>query len=143
MRLHPPEISCSSHSSIPEVCKARDQSVYYFGMRDLLVQRRRRCKRYVSCARLRASRLEVELSTREGSTVLAQERWKLPVARITARVGCLLSNVVAIALHVRFVTQVGGTWRNEPTAFNLATLPDSAGDLSVPHYDSIRFRSCF
>ena len=45
-------------------------------------------------------------------------------------------NVVAIALHVRFVTHVGGTWRDETNSVHLATLPSFAEIFQFLDYDS-------
>jgi hypothetical protein len=59
-------------------------------------------------------------------------RWVVQVEWI----GALLITVVAIALHVRFVTHVGGTWRDETNSVHLATLPRFAEIFQFLDYDS-------
>ncbi len=44
--------------------------------------------------------------------------------------------VVAVALHVRFVTHVGGLWRDETNSVQLATLPKFTEVLQFLDYDS-------
>ena len=44
--------------------------------------------------------------------------------------------LTAIALHLRFVTQVGGLWRDETNSVNLATLPTFADVWRFLDYDS-------
>jgi hypothetical protein len=44
--------------------------------------------------------------------------------------------LLVIALHVRFVTNVGGLWRDEVNSVNLATLPSFAEMWHVLDYDS-------
>jgi hypothetical protein len=48
----------------------------------------------------------------------------------------LLIALLAVALHVRFVTHVGGLWRDETNSVNLATLPRFADVLHFLDYDS-------
>ncbi|MDQ6764556.1 MAG: hypothetical protein M3Z22_00405 [Verrucomicrobiota bacterium] len=52
------------------------------------------------------------------------------------RVGTLLLALVAVALHVRFITSVGGLWRDETNSVNLATLPSFADTWRFLDYDS-------
>jgi len=51
-------------------------------------------------------------------------------------VAVLLVAMVAIALHVRFVTHVGGLWRDEINSVQLATLPRFAEVFQFLDYDS-------
>ncbi len=44
--------------------------------------------------------------------------------------------LVAVALHIRFVTAVGGLWRDETNSVNLATLPTLAQVWRFLDYDS-------
>ncbi|HEX7517162.1 MAG TPA: hypothetical protein VF345_07730 [Chthoniobacterales bacterium] len=48
----------------------------------------------------------------------------------------LLTALLAAALHVRFVTHVGGLWRDETNSVHLATLPSFAEVLHFLDYDS-------
>jgi hypothetical protein len=48
----------------------------------------------------------------------------------------LLTALLAAALHVRFVTHVGGLWRDEANSVHLATLPGFAEVLHFLDYDS-------
>lgn len=48
----------------------------------------------------------------------------------------LLTALVAAALHVRFVTHVGGLWRDEINSVNLANSPSFAEMLGFLDYDS-------
>ena len=48
----------------------------------------------------------------------------------------LVITVVAIALHVRFVTHVGGLWRDETNSVQLAALPKLTEVLRFLDYDS-------
>jgi hypothetical protein len=48
----------------------------------------------------------------------------------------LLTALLAAALHIRFVTHVGGLWRDEANSVNLATLPSFAEVLHLLDYDS-------
>jgi hypothetical protein len=48
----------------------------------------------------------------------------------------VLVALCAIALHVQFVTHVGGLWRDEANSVNLATLPSFAEMWRVLDYDS-------
>lgn len=48
----------------------------------------------------------------------------------------LLTALVAAALHVRFVTHVGGFWRDETNSIHLANLPSFAEVLGFLDYDS-------
>jgi len=48
----------------------------------------------------------------------------------------LLTALVATALHIRFVTHVGGLWRDETNSVNLAALPSFAEVLHLLDYDS-------
>ncbi|MEY2489506.1 MAG: mannosyltransferase [Verrucomicrobiota bacterium] len=48
----------------------------------------------------------------------------------------LLTALLAIALHVRFVTHVGGLWRDEANSVHLANLPSFADVLHFLDYDS-------
>ena len=47
-----------------------------------------------------------------------------------------LTALLAAALHVRFVTHVGGLWRDETNSIHLATLPSFAEMLHFLDYDS-------
>jgi branched-subunit amino acid transport protein AzlD len=47
-----------------------------------------------------------------------------------------LTALLAAALHVRFVTHVGGLWRDETNSVHLATLPSLADVLHFLDYDS-------
>jgi hypothetical protein len=51
-------------------------------------------------------------------------------------VAALVITLVAVALHVRFVTHVGGLWRDETNSVRLATLPRFAEVLQFLDYDS-------
>jgi hypothetical protein len=51
-------------------------------------------------------------------------------------VAALLIAVVAVALHLRFVTHVGGLWRDETNSVQLATLPTFAETWHFLDYDS-------
>jgi hypothetical protein len=48
----------------------------------------------------------------------------------------ILIGLCAIALHVRFITHVGGLWRDEANSVNLATLPSFGQIWSLLEYDS-------
>lgn len=48
----------------------------------------------------------------------------------------ILIALCAIALHVRFITNVGGLWRDETNSVNLATLPSFGQIWSLLEYDS-------
>lgn len=48
----------------------------------------------------------------------------------------LLTALLAAALHIRFVTNVGGLWRDETNSVNLAALPSFAEVLHLLDYDS-------
>jgi hypothetical protein len=48
----------------------------------------------------------------------------------------LLTALLAAALHVRFVTHVGGLWRDEANSVHLANLPSFAEVLNFLDYDS-------
>lgn len=48
----------------------------------------------------------------------------------------LLTALLAAALHVRFVTHVGGLWRDEANSVHLATLPSFVEVLHFLDYDS-------
>ena len=48
----------------------------------------------------------------------------------------LLTACLAVALHVRFITHVGGLWRDESNSVHLATLPTFAEVLRFLDYDS-------
>ena len=48
----------------------------------------------------------------------------------------ILVALCAIALHVQFVTKVGGLWRDETNSVNLATLPSFGHIWSLLEYDS-------
>jgi hypothetical protein len=48
----------------------------------------------------------------------------------------LLTALLATALHLRFVTHVGGLWRDEANSVHLATLPRFGEVLSFLDYDS-------
>jgi hypothetical protein len=48
----------------------------------------------------------------------------------------LLTALLAVALHVRFVTHVGGLWRDEANSVHLATLPSFGEVLHFLDYDS-------
>lgn len=48
----------------------------------------------------------------------------------------LLTAVLAVALHLRFVSHVGGLWRDEANSVNLATLPSFGEVLHFLDYDS-------
>ena len=48
----------------------------------------------------------------------------------------VLVTLCAIALHVRFITNVGGLWRDETNSVNLATLPSFGEIWSLLEYDS-------
>lgn len=51
-------------------------------------------------------------------------------------VAALVITVVAVALHIRFVTHVGGTWRDETNSVHLATLPRFSEIFQFLDYDS-------
>jgi hypothetical protein len=51
-------------------------------------------------------------------------------------VAALIITMVAVALHVRFVTHVGGLWRDEANSVSLATLPSFAEVFQFLDYDS-------
>ena len=59
-------------------------------------------------------------------------RWLVRVEWITVA----LLTLVAIALQIRFVTAVGGLWRDETNSINLATLPTFADVWRFLDYDS-------
>jgi hypothetical protein len=48
----------------------------------------------------------------------------------------LLTALLAVALHIRFVTHVGGLWRDEANSAHLATLPSFGEVLHFLDYDS-------
>jgi hypothetical protein len=48
----------------------------------------------------------------------------------------LLTAVLAVALHLRFVSHVGGLWRDEANSVHLATLPSFGEVLHFLDYDS-------
>lgn len=48
----------------------------------------------------------------------------------------VLVALCAIALHVQFITNVGGLWRDETNSVNLATLPSLGHIWSLLEYDS-------
>ena len=69
-----------------------------------------------------ASTLAVEPKQRTASHVTLAERlqgWLGALERVTV----IIIALVAIALHVRFVTHVGGLWRDEANSVQLSTLP--------------------
>ena len=51
-------------------------------------------------------------------------------------VAVLLTALLVVALHVRFVTHVGGLWRDEANSVQLATLPSFGEVLHFLDYDS-------
>jgi len=51
-------------------------------------------------------------------------------------VAAMLIMIMAIALHIRFVTHVGGTWRDEANSVHLVTLPGFTEMFQFLDYDS-------
>ena len=93
-----------------------------------------------------ASSLSPSLSKSGGATPTEPKERRASWVKLAERLhGCLATlewvtvvivTLVAIALHVRFVTHVGGLWRDEANSVQLSTLPTITGIWHNLDYDS-------
>jgi Dolichyl-phosphate-mannose-protein mannosyltransferase len=82
---------------------------------------------------------EVEPAEPEVHLLLTPQARKIAPSEWISRLewlAVLVTALVAVALHLRFVTCVGGLWRDETNSVHLATLPSFAELLSFLDYDS-------